>query len=125
MAGPFDLSRIMSSYDAVYAWLRGQSAVRQTGQNVALYAHGKEMEVGIEVDAAFDPAGGVVASELPGGRVACAVHTTGYGDLHVTYVAIEDWCRANDHRMTGIVWEIYGDPDERGHVDVEIRHLLS
>jgi hypothetical protein len=66
VAGPMDRSRFMSCYDAAYAWLRGQSAVTQVGQNIALYGH----------------------------RWVCK-------------------------------WEIYGDPDEHDHVDVEICYLLS
>lgn len=125
VAGPLDRSQIMPSYDAVYAWSRGgQTEVRQTGQNIALYKHGKEMEVGIEVDRAFEPVGSVVSSELPGGRVAAAVHTTGYGDLHRTYTAIEEHLAANGLHGAGLCWEIYGDPDEHDHVDVEIRLLL-
>jgi effector-binding domain-containing protein len=126
VAGPFDLSKIMASYDAVYAWSRGgQTDVRQVGQNIALYKHGREMEVGIEVDRPFAPVGDVIASELPGGRVAAAVHRTGYGDLRRTYAAIEAYLAANGLRGTGLCWEIYGDPDEHDHVDVEICFLLA
>ena len=126
VAGPLDLTRIMPSYDAVYAWCRGgETDVQQIGQNIALYKHGAEMEVGIEVDRPFAPVGDVIASELPGGRVAAAVHTTGYGDLRRTYAAIEAYLAANGLRGTGLCWEIYGDPDEHGHVDVEIRFLLE
>lgn len=125
VAGLFDLSKIMPCYDAVYSFLRGGTDVRQVGQNIALYRGGKTMEVGVEVDRAFEPVGDVVASELPGGRVACATHTTGYGDVHATYDAIRAWCDEHGHALTDAVWEIYGDPDERDHVDVEIRHLLA
>jgi effector-binding domain-containing protein len=99
--------------------------VRQTGHNVALYRPDGTMEIGVEVDRAFEPVGDVQASELPGGRVASAVHTTGYGDLHVTYDAIRDFCAANGLVATGDTWEIYGDPDENDHVDVEIVALLT
>ena len=126
VAGRFDLSKVMPSYDTVYAWLRGgQTEVTQTGQNIALYRHGKEMEVGVEVDRSFEPVAGVVASELPAGRVATMTHTTGYGDLHRTYDAIEQWCRDHGEAMTGVCWEVYGDPDERDHVDVDIYFLLA
>jgi len=123
---PFDLSRIMASYDVVYAWLRGQQDVKQTGQNIALYRQGMEMEVGIEVDRAFEPTStDVTSSELPAGRVATATHTTGYADLQRTYAAIEEFCNANGHVMTSVAWEIYGDPDGRDHVDVDVCFLLS
>ena len=124
--GPLDVSRIMSCFDAVYAYLRGGSTdVRQTGQNVALYRRDGTMEIGVEVDRAFVQVGAVQASSLPGGRVASAVHTSGYGDLSVTYDAIRNWCAAHGHATTGDTWEIYGDPDENDHVDVEILALLA
>ena len=125
VAGSFDLSRLMSSYDAVYAWLRAQDAVKQTGQNIALYRQGTEMEVGVEVDTTFEPVDGVTPSELPAGQAAVMTHTTGYGDLHRTYAAIEQFCKENGHATTGITWEIYGDPDGRDHVDVDIYFLLK
>jgi effector-binding domain-containing protein len=125
VAGPFDLAKLMPSFDAVYAWLRGQTEVKQVGQNIALYRHGKEMEVGVEVDRSFEPAAGVRPSELPAGRVATATHTTGYADMRRTYDAIAVFCRKRGLETTGIAWEIYGDPDEHGHADVEIRFLLA
>jgi effector-binding domain-containing protein len=126
VAGPLDLTRIMPSFDAVYAFLRGGATeVRQRGHNIALYRQGTEMEIGVEVDRAFDPVGEITASELPAGQVAAATHTTGYGDLGRTYEAIEAWCADNGHQPTGTVWEIYGDPDERDVVAVEICYLLA
>ncbi len=123
---PMDLSRFMACYDSVYAFLRGGGTdVKQTGQNIARYDRGERMEVGVEVDRSFPPAGPVVSSELPGGRVAHATHTTGYGDLHRTYDAVGAWCKEHGHDTTGIQWEIYSDPDEDNHVDVEICFLLA
>jgi effector-binding domain-containing protein len=124
VAGPMDRSRFMADLDAVYAFLRGTTAVRQSGQNIALYGTGR-MEVGVEVDGPFDPDGPVVASQLPGGRIAHATHTTGYTDLAATYAAITRWCEANGHALAGVQWERYGDPDEQGHVDVEVCFLLG
>ena len=53
-----------------------------------------------------------------------ATHTSGYGDLGRTYDAIEAWCAEQGHSTAGVQWEIYGDPDEHDHVDVEIVYLL-
>jgi effector-binding domain-containing protein len=126
LIGPLDLSRLMPMYDAVYAFLRGgQTEVRQTGQNIAVYREGKTMEVGVEVDGPFEAVGEIVPSALPAGRVATATHTTGYGDMKRTYDAIEAFCRGNGHQTTGVWWEIYGDPDDDHHVDVEIYALLG
>jgi effector-binding domain-containing protein len=121
---PMDLSRFMACYDAVYAFLRGDTDVKQTGQNVALYERGQRMEVGVEVDRTFPPTGSVASSQLPGGRIAHATHTTGYRDLHKTYEAVDRWCQQHGCDTTGIQWEIYSDPDEHEHVDVEICYLL-
>ena len=122
---PMDMSRFMACYDAVYAFLRGGADVRQTGHNIALYDRGVRMEVGVEVDRSFTSAGLVVPSRLPGGRIAHATHTTGYGDLGRTYDAISRWCDAHGHQTAGVQWEIYSDPDEHHHVDVEICYLLA
>jgi effector-binding domain-containing protein len=123
---PLDVSRILPLLDAVYGYLRGgQTDVRQTGHNIALYRSDGTMEIGVEVDRAFEQVGDVQSSALPGGRGASAVHTTGYGDLHVTYDAIGDFCAANGLAATGDAWEIYGDPDENDHGDVEIVVLLA
>ena len=126
VAGPFDLSKLMPSWDAVYHFLRGTDTdVRQTGQNVAMYVRGERMEIGVEVDRTFEPFGDVTSSSLPAGRVAHATHTTGYGDLGRTYRAIEAFCAQQGLAPTGTSWEVYGDPDADDHVDVEIYFLLS
>jgi len=119
-----DLSRFMSCFDAVYEFLGSGTHVKQIGQNVALYERGERMEVGVEVDVAFDSAGPVVSSQLPGGRIAHATHTTGYADLGETYARIKHWCEGNAHRTAGVQWEIYGDPDENDHVEIEVCFLL-
>jgi effector-binding domain-containing protein len=67
----------------------------------------------------------VTSSQLPGGRIAQATHTTGDADLGVTYEAITRWCEANGHAVAGVQWERYGDPDDEGHVDVEVCFLLT
>ncbi len=122
---PIDLSRFIACYDAVYEFLRGPTDVRQVGQNIALYAYGERMEVGVEVDRSFETAGTVRSSRLPGGSIAHARHTTGYGTLQETYEAIKRWCDVHGHVTSGIQWEIYGDPNERDHVDVEVCYLLA
>jgi effector-binding domain-containing protein len=94
------------------------------GHNIARYDHGDRMEVGAEVDRVFDPAGEVVSSSLPAGRIAHATHAAGYASLRETYRAVSDWCDANGYEQAGIQWEVYSDPDENDHVDVEVCFLL-
>jgi effector-binding domain-containing protein len=125
VAGPLDVPSMLRRYDDVYAFLRGtETDVQQVGHNVALYGP-NGMEVGVVVDRTFEPVGDVRSSALPAGRIAHATHTTGYADLHRTYAAIEEWCAAHGHRLSGVSWEVYGDPDEHDHVDVEICFLLA
>jgi effector-binding domain-containing protein len=118
--GALDLPRFIDRLQEVYAALGG----RKGGQNIARYDGDGTMEVGVEIEG-FDAVGDIVPSTLPGGRVAVAVHTTGYATIHVTGDAIRAWCAAHDETLAGPSWEIYGDPDERDHVDVEVCYLLA
>ncbi|HEY1920793.1 MAG TPA: hypothetical protein VGH27_34925 [Streptosporangiaceae bacterium] len=73
----------------MWSFLRGGApeGLYQNGHNIMLYKDDvPNVEVGVEVSGPFESAADVVASVLPGGLVATAVHT-------------------------GPRWEIYGDPD--------------
>ena len=64
-------------FDDVWAFLRldGQERLRSDGHNVILYKDGvPHAEVGVIVTEAFDDAGRVTASVLPGATVARTVH---------------------------------------------------
>jgi effector-binding domain-containing protein len=122
--GPKDLARIIERFDTVYAFLRSRPDIRQIGQNVILYDRDR-MDVGVEVDRTFESDGLVTPSSLPAGRIAHATHTGGFGTVGETYDAVRAWCDDNGHRRSGIEWEVYGDPDDDGHVDVEICCLLA
>lgn len=115
--------------DAVWAFLRGAAAdgLYQKGHNVMLYLDDvPRVEVGVQVSGDFVAAGEVVPSTLPGGRVAVAVHRGPIGGIGETHSAVRRWCEESDHRLTGIRWEIYGDPDpQTGDFDVEVRWLLA
>jgi effector-binding domain-containing protein len=66
------------------------------------------LEVGVLVTAPFDPAGRVIASELPAGEVATATHRGDYAQLGVTHDAVRDQVRAQGRELAGPCWEIYG-----------------
>jgi effector-binding domain-containing protein len=115
--------------DKVWGFLRGDApeGLYDHGHNVMLYKDDiPNVEVGVQVSGSFAPAGDVVASTLPGGLVASAVHTgpiTGIGETHQ---AIREWSTANGYRPAGPRWEIYGDPDlSTGTFDVEVFWLLA
>src|SRR3954464_14350352 len=57
--------------------------IKGAGRHVAVYLDGDiNLEVGVEMDGPFSGAGEVVASALPAGTVATAVHFGPYGQLH-------------------------------------------
>ena len=79
------------------------------GRHVAIYWDATiRLEVGVELHGPFVEQGGVVRSATPGGIVAWATHLGPYSALGAAHQAIRDWCAANNHRLAGPNWEIYG-----------------
>jgi effector-binding domain-containing protein len=120
--------------DEVYRFARAcpefAAAVAQTAgphwTNVMLYrSEAPNVEVGVLAPSAFAPQGRISASELPGGRAATATH---HGDAHqigATHDAVREYARANGLERTGIVWEIYGHPDDTGSFATTVFHLVA
>jgi effector-binding domain-containing protein len=93
----------------VWAFVRPSELT--AGRNVMLYKdHLPNVEVGVEVDGSFAPAGRVVSSSLPAGRAATTVArgAPSPAGLARAHVNVRDWCAANGHELTGVRWEIYG-----------------
>ncbi len=111
--------------DQVYAFLPG-SGVRQTGHNVMLYLDDRpSVEVGVEVDGPFTPTGPVVASSLPAGEVATAVHRGPYQGLGQAHRAVLAWCEAHGRAPAGPRWEVYGDwREDPADLETEVYYLL-
>jgi effector-binding domain-containing protein len=117
--------------DEVYGFVRGRPELAtgdgdERWQNVMLYKDQRpNVEVGVLVKAAFEPGGRVIASELPGGEVAAAVHRGDYGGLGATHDAVREAIAARGRDPAGALWEIYGhwreDPSE---LETEIFYLL-
>ena len=100
--------------DKVWGFLRGDApeGLYQQGHNIMLYRDDvPNVEVGVQVSGAFDHAGDVVASALPGGLVATATHAGPIAEIGDTHQAVREWSKANGYRLAGSRWEIYGDPD--------------
>jgi effector-binding domain-containing protein len=94
--------------------------------NVMLYrGEAPNVEVGVLAPSAFRPTGRVTASELPGGRAATATHRGDPGQIGETHDAVREYARANGLETTGILWEIYGHPDDTGSFATEVFHLLA
>jgi effector-binding domain-containing protein len=79
------------------------------GRHVAIYLNAAiDLEIGVEVQGAFDAEGGVVPSSTPPGLTASTVHFGPYQHLGTAHAAVRSWCEANGHQLVGPSWEIYG-----------------
>lgn len=114
----------------VWAFLRATPGLRTDGHNVMLYRHKVPdvevaVEVGVQVIGSFNVAGRVVPSMLPAADAATTrVGTT--ADIGVAHAAVRAWCAAHGREVTGVSWEVYGDPDPRnGNVEVAVFWALS
>jgi effector-binding domain-containing protein len=110
--------------DKVWSFLRGDAPedLYRQGHNIMLYKDDvPNVEVGVQVSGSFDPTGHVVPSALPGGLVATATHTGPIVKIGDTHQAVCEWSKVNRYRLTGVRWEIYGDPDpSSGDFDVQV-----
>lgn len=119
--------------DEVYSFVRscqelaGADGEVERWRNVMLYKDdAPSVEVGVVAPAPFTPAGRVLASHLPGGKVAMAVHYGDYAALDRTHSIVRHFAGANELALTGVRWEVYGhwreDPRER---ETEVYYLLE
>jgi effector-binding domain-containing protein len=101
--------------DEVYAFVRPQPRLATDGrwQNVMLYRDDTpHVEVGVLVAGPFSPAGRVVQSELPAGRVATAVHRGDYTGLGLAHDAVHRHATEHGLALAGPRWEVYGHPED-------------
>jgi len=103
-----ELSRVVPELcGLVWNAIRAQQA--KAGRNVALYWDGSiRLEVGVELLGPFTDHGEVVHSATPAGPVASATNLGPYNTLGAAHDAIHQWCKANNQKLAGPSWEIYG-----------------
>ena len=103
-----ELSRLVPEWcGRVWNAVRAQQA--PAGRHVAIYWDASiRLEVGVELKGPFVDHGEVVRSATPSGMVASVTHFGPYGGLGAAHAAVRDWCLANDQRLAGPNWEIYG-----------------
>jgi AraC family transcriptional regulator len=65
------------------------------------------IETGLTIAVPSKGEGDIVATELPGGLAAVAIHHGAYDKLAETHVAVERWVEANKLESTGSPWETY------------------
>ena len=114
----------------VWAFLRSDEVsegLYEHGHNVMVYMDDvPNVEIGVQVRGSFDPVGRVVPSTLPGGLVATTTHAGPAERIRDTHDALYEWCRKNGHGVTGVRWEVYGDPDpSTGDFTVDVSWLLT
>lgn len=74
---------------------------------------GSDLEVGLVIGTAADGEGRIVAGELPGGKIAVALHTGAPGSMWETATALRAWIREQGLREAGVPWETYlTNPDQ-------------
>jgi effector-binding domain-containing protein len=116
--------------DEVWAFLRATPGLGAGGHNVMLYRNGLSgievsVEVGVQVTRSFVAAGRVVPSTLPAAEVAAARAGT-VAEIGAAYDAVHAWSAAQHRELTGVRWEIYGDPDPHtGNFDVTVYWQLA
>jgi len=117
--------------DEVWAFLRTRPGLRTDGHNVMVYrydavANELAVEVGVQVTGSFESAGRVVSSALPSTEVATTVHTGPPAEIGAAHDAVRAWCAEQGRTLSGLSWEIYGDPDPgSGHFDVTVYWQLA
>jgi effector-binding domain-containing protein len=117
--------------DDVWALLRATPGLWTDGHNVMLYRRDVPevevaVEVGVQVTGSFEGSGRVVPSMLPAGEAAVTVHTGTPAELGAAHSAVHAWCAAQHRELTGVSWEIYGDPDpQTGRFDVAVYWQLA
>jgi effector-binding domain-containing protein len=117
--------------DQVWAFLKTNGEVGP-GHNLFLYHHPEDrneamnIDFGVQVARPFEPEGDVRCVETPAGEVAKTVHVGPYDRLGDTHNAIHAWCAANNRKIAGASWEIYGDwKDDPALLETTIKYLLA
>ncbi|PYR89559.1 MAG: AraC family transcriptional regulator [Acidobacteria bacterium] len=129
-ASASDLARVVPECCGL-VWNVVRAEQTQAGRHVAIYWDGSiRLEVGVELHGPFAEHGDVVRSATPAGAVASATHFGPYSGLGAAHDAVRRWCRANNHRLAGPNWEIYGHRQREWDADpsrirTDVYYLLS
>ena len=115
--------------DKVWGLIRRRE-LKGHGHNVWLYrttSDGEyDVEIGVQLDALFEPEDDVVPSQTPAGVAAHTVHHGEYDALPQVHSALAAWCAEQGHEPAGVNWEVYGDWHEDANKRrTDIYHLCS
>ena len=112
--GVVDMGELAAFFDASFSRLAPAitaQGVAIVGPAFALY-HGPpgavaDLEVGFPTAGTVEADGDMVASRLPGGRVAALVHEGSFDQLGSSWQRLAAWIAAADLRPGDDVWEVY------------------
>ena len=112
--GLVPVAELVNFFDRSFATLAtvtSKQNVEVTGPAFALY-HGApsdaaDLEVGFPTATRVEPADGVEAGSLPGGRAARMVHHGSYDALASSWQQLEGWMRDRDVEPAPFFWEVY------------------
>jgi effector-binding domain-containing protein len=117
--------------DQVYAAGRA-GAVKLDGQNIFVYqpvrgqADSADVAFGVGTTAPFTVIGNVQPVEIPSGEVATTTHWGDYSGLSAAHDAVVQWCKANERRLSGTRWEVYGHwTDDPTKLRTDVYYLLD
>jgi effector-binding domain-containing protein len=107
-ASASELSRVVPECCG-FVWNAVREQHARGGRHVAIYWDGSiRLEVGVELEGPFTEQGEIVRSATPAGVVAWSTYLGPYGRLGTAHDAVRQFCGANNHRLAGPNWEIYG-----------------
>ena len=114
-----ELPQTMGQAFAEVAAAIARSDVEFAGPPFALYhtmdIQALDVEMGFPVTGVAAGGGRVTASELPAGRVACAVHTGPYSDIEKTYIRLMAFVKEKGISVADWMYECYlNSPEEVG-----------
>ncbi|WP_067568693.1 GyrI-like domain-containing protein [Nocardia acidivorans] len=108
------LSGLRDFFDASFGALGGAVAAQRLdikGPAFGLYrgAGGDplDVEVGFAVGGPVEPTGAVIASSLPGGRVARVIHFGGFDGLTSSWTELQAWIESQGLVPAAHRWEVY------------------
>ncbi|MEP6573608.1 MAG: GyrI-like domain-containing protein [Gemmatimonadota bacterium] len=116
-AGGAELARVVPECcGTVWNFLRAQGL--RGGRNVAVYLDAAiHLEVGVEMEGAFQESAEVIRSGTPAGLVLTTTYFGQYTQLGPAHRAITEWAKQHHQQLAGPSWEVYGHWQEEWNSD--------
>ena len=112
--GRVGMGELRNFFDRSFATLATTLSAQEiaiAGPAFGLYRNapddGFDLEVGFPTDRAVEPAGDVVPSSLPAGRVARFVHRGSFDGLSASWQQLQSWIEEQGLTRQPMWWEVY------------------